>query len=134
MTYDPDDFSEEALLQAELKSVYAQLDHLAAVAQALYVGTCMIVQALDEGTCQGERGKATGERSDFALSTFPFALSPVQRGHLHLALRQARRALHMAERAPLLSEGESGKAQGESPNFPFSTLPFALSTEEMSDV
>lgn len=84
MPYD-DDFSEASLLCAELKSVYAQLDHLSAVAQALYVGTRVILQALEDGTPLAE-------------------LSPVQRGHLHLALRQARRALHMAEHAPLLEE------------------------------
>jgi hypothetical protein len=85
MPYDPEEFSEESLLTAELQSVYAQLDHLSAVAQALYVGAAMILQALDDGTRLHE-------------------MTPLARAHLRLALQQARRALHMAERSPTLEE------------------------------
>ena len=79
----PDDFSDDTWPQAELNSAYAQLDHLQEVAQALYCGIAMIVQALE------------------GVTTLAW-LTPVAREHLRLALREARQALRMAE--PVLEE------------------------------
>lgn len=78
MPYDDDPCRDPALLKAELISVYAQLDHLSAIARALYVGIAMIVASLEE------------------LPKIP-GVSPVHREQMLLALREAKQALRMAE-------------------------------------
>lgn len=69
---------DEEFLRAELVSVYAKLDHLILLVDALYGGVCGLIEALTP------------------LPEVP-GLSPVAAEHLRLALREAKGALRLAD-------------------------------------
>jgi hypothetical protein len=77
----PDDrleLDEATWEEAELLAAYTEIDRVSAIAEALYVGVCGLIEALTP------------------LPEVP-GLSPVAVEHLRLALREARNAMQMAD-------------------------------------
>lgn len=86
--YDETEGLQTELLQAELRSVYAQLEHVSAIATALACGLRGLLDALD-------------------VPSRPGLATQIRRAHWRLALREARDAMRQA--SDHLEEGRHGQ-------------------------